>query len=60
MIVEHAGRQTIPCTGCARAVATQSIEWLGACGVPVTRYWCAGDPCTCTEMTRRCDNGTKN
>ena len=36
-----------PCKGCARAVARWSMTWRGACGTPVVRYGCTGDPGAC-------------
>lgn len=37
----------VPCAGCARAVARWSMTWRGACGTPVVRYGCTGDPGAC-------------
>ena len=37
----------VPCAGCARAVVRQGVDWHGACGVPVIRYGCTGDPDAC-------------
>jgi len=37
----------VPCKGCAQAVVRQGVDWHGACGVPVIRYGCTGDPDAC-------------
>jgi hypothetical protein len=52
---EHSDREAglpgradpVPCERCAHAVVRQSVDWHGACGVPVVRYGCAGDPDAC-------------
>lgn len=36
-----------PYKGCAQAVVRQSVGWHGACGTPVIRYGCTGDPDAC-------------